>query len=57
MKAKILVIDDDEQVQYVFSNYLEREGYEVSTAEDYHSAIELISSVNFDLILVDIFLL
>ena len=56
MKAKILVIDDDESIRYNFEQFLTKEGHEVLTAEDYNSATKAISLVNFDLIFADVML-
>lgn len=56
MKAKILVIDDDQSIRYNFEQILSKEGHEVLTAEDYDSAMKAISLVNFDLIFADVML-
>jgi len=53
---KILIIDDEESIRFVFQAHLSGEGYEVLTAEDYGSALEAISETDFDLILADIIL-
>jgi two-component system, NtrC family, response regulator HydG len=54
--ANILVIDDEETIRHTFSTFLSREGYTVCTAPDYHTALELISTQEFDFILTDILL-
>lgn len=56
MKPKILVVDDEEPIRYIFKNFLKREGYEVVAVEDYVSAIEQLSSSEFDIMFVDIVL-
>lgn len=54
MKGKILVIEDNEQNLYLVRYILERNGYEVFTAPDGRSGIEEASSLQPDLILLDI---
>lgn len=56
MKEKILIIDDEESIRFVFKSLLSKAGYEILTAEDYHSALEVISNTDLDLILADIIL-
>ena len=53
---KILVVDDEEDIRYIFKTHLSKEGHEVLTAEDCASAIEVISNTDVDLILADIIL-
>jgi two-component system, cell cycle response regulator DivK len=54
MKKKILVIEDNEQNLYLVKFLLENEGYEVISAMDGQSGIELAADVKPDLILLDI---
>ena len=54
MRAKILVVDDEESLRYTFNSFLSDEGHEVSTAENYDEALEQITNNNFDLIFMDI---
>ncbi|HOV87798.1 MAG TPA: sigma-54-dependent Fis family transcriptional regulator [Syntrophobacteraceae bacterium] len=56
MRAKILVIDDEESIRDTFSIFLTQEGHEVVTAADYAPAIEIISQDHLDLIFADIVL-
>ncbi len=56
MKAKILVIDDEESIRYTFKTFLSDEGYSVSTAKNYDEAVALIKQTDFDVIFVDIIL-
>ncbi|MGA1824478.1 MAG: sigma-54 dependent transcriptional regulator [bacterium] len=56
MKQKILLIDDEESIRFSFKIHLSKEGYQVMTAENYPSAIKIISESNFDLIITDIIL-
>ena len=53
---KILIIDDEESIRFAFKTHLSKEGYEVLTAKDYASALEVISGTDLDLILADIIL-
>lgn len=54
MKAKILVIDDEEGIRFTFDNFLTREGYSVVTAANVGEALEKIGEEDFDLIFADI---
>ncbi|HIJ87289.1 MAG TPA: response regulator [Desulfuromonadales bacterium] len=54
--AKILLIDDDEQVLQVMTSFLEREQHEVSTAVDGKQGIRLLENQRFDLIITDVFM-
>ncbi len=56
MKAKILVIDDEENIRFTFESFLLDEGYDVATAEDYQEALAKIDESNFDVIFADIVL-
>jgi len=56
MKSKILVIDDEENIRFAFKTHLSDEGHEVQTAEDFASALEVISNTNLDVIIADIIL-
>lgn len=53
-KAKILVVDDDQSVLDHFDELLEREGYEVSRADDGRKAISAVTSQRPDLVLLDV---
>jgi EAL domain-containing protein (putative c-di-GMP-specific phosphodiesterase class I)/CheY-like chemotaxis protein len=53
-QGRVLVVDDQQQVLFVFARSLQRAGFEVSTAEDGFQAEELLSSAQFDVILSDI---
>jgi PAS domain S-box-containing protein len=56
MSAKILVVDDEESIRYTFQAFLEEEGYEVTTAENYAQGLERIKSCKCDLMFIDIIL-
>lgn len=53
---KILVIDDEKSLRFTFKRFLLEEGYEVETAEDYESALDLLENNTFTLIFSDILL-
>lgn len=55
-KQKILVVEDEEKIREVVISLLEGKGYEVYSAEDGHTALELVKSVNLSLILLDLML-
>ena len=51
---KILVVDDEESVRSMISVLLQKEGYQVSSAQDGEEALSMIGEQAFDLILSDI---
>lgn len=53
-KNRILVVDDDRKLLRELRSYLEKLGYEVSTAEDGLSALSLVQSMSPDLVILDI---
>ncbi len=55
-KRTVLSIDDDENLQFVLSEYLESEGYKVITASDTASALEKIEIGEFGIVLLDLIL-
>lgn len=56
MNEKILIVDDEESIRYTYRNFLAEAGYEVSTAEDYETALLMLENNNFDLAYIDIVL-
>lgn len=56
MNERILVVDDEEGIRYVFKWFLTQEGYDVDTTGDYNEAITLITQKDFALIFTDFFL-
>lgn len=52
--AKILIIDDEEHIRYLYSEELTEEGYEVITAENGYRLLEKIEEEKPDLIVLDI---
>lgn len=52
--AKILLVDDDLQFQQMLKQYLERNNFEVITAENGVQALERFQKDRFDLIITDI---
>ena len=53
---KILVIEDDADIQEVLKNYLTAEGYEVQLAEDGVEGLTAFQSWGPDLVLLDVML-
>ena len=53
-KARILVIDDDEDLRFIITRALEKEGYLVQAVGSGTEVIEALKSQIFDLALVDI---
>ncbi|HCY88612.1 MAG TPA: sigma-54-dependent Fis family transcriptional regulator [Desulfobacteraceae bacterium] len=56
MRAKILVVDDEESIRYSFETFLKNEGYEVACAPDLDAGLSLVASQVPDLIFSDIIL-
>ncbi len=55
-KTKILVVDDDKNINELIRLYMEKEGYEVVQAYDGVSAIEVFKSTTPSLVILDIML-
>ncbi|HVB73878.1 MAG TPA: response regulator, partial [Ktedonobacteraceae bacterium] len=54
--TRILVVDDEAALVELVRSYLEREQYEVLTAGDGHTALELARSAQPDLVVLDVML-
>jgi len=52
--AKILVVDDEESMREFLDIMLTKEGYTVSTAENYDCATEILTGESFDVVISDI---
>jgi len=52
----VLVVDDEEMVRDVLARYLERDGFDVDTANDGAAALEAIARDSPDLVLLDLML-
>ncbi len=52
----ILIIEDEEILRFTFESFLSKQGHDVTTAEDYETALKIISEVDLDLIIADIVL-
>ena len=55
-RAKILVVDDEEDILELLRYNLNREGYDVICADSGENALEIVKSRNVDLILLDLML-
>ena len=53
-RAKILVVDDEENFLRLLTHTLKKDGYEVKTAADGQEALRLLEREKFDLALIDI---
>ena len=51
--TKVLVVDDEEAIRFVFERFLADAGYEVSLAEHENDAREILSANEFDVAVVD----
>lgn len=54
--ARILVIEDDDNVRHLVAAYLEREGYEVIQSDDGRAGLEEAERVSPDLLILDLML-
>lgn len=52
--ANILIIDDDPQVLKLITTYMQREGHDITTAENGKQGIKKLSENRFDLLITDI---
>ncbi len=52
--AHLLVIDDDDRIRTLLKRYLTENGYRVSVAKDGAEARDLMGSVDFDLLILDV---
>ncbi len=52
--AHILVVDDDDRIRTLLKRYLTENGYRTSVARDGADARELLGSVDFDLLILDV---
>lgn len=53
-KKKILVVDDEERMRKIVSDFLHREGYEIEEAGDGAEAVEKFELAPADLIILDV---
>lgn len=53
---KILIIEDDESIREIQTDYLKMSGYEVFCAKDGYEGLEMINSQSFDLVVLDLML-
>ena len=56
MAQKVLVVDDEENICFTLGRFLSDEGYQVTTAGDFETALGEIERIDFDLVFADIFL-
>ena len=55
-RPRLLVVDDDPEITSTFEAILRSEGYDVASAQDGVTALELVRQMPFDLILLDLLL-
>ncbi len=53
-KARLLVVDDEENIRFLFKEELEEEGYSVDVASNGLEALDKIKQAVFDLVILDI---
>lgn len=52
--ARLLIVEDEDNLRELYAEELEEEGYEISRAENGKAAIELVKKESFDLVIMDI---
>ncbi|MEL6436294.1 MAG: response regulator [Pseudomonadota bacterium] len=50
----LLVVDDDNRIRELLKNYLEREGFRISTAENADEARRKLENLDFDVVILDV---
>jgi DNA-binding NtrC family response regulator len=55
-KTKVLIVDDDENFTNVTATFLESKGYQVQTVNTGAEALEMVSSENLQIVLLDLVL-
>ncbi len=53
-ELKLLIVDDEENMRHMLKALVKRHGYDVATAQDGSSALDMISREHFDFILCDV---
>lgn len=53
---KILIVEDDIEIQGLIKYYFEKEGYDVQTADDGEEGLKKLEKTRFDLIILDLML-
>lgn len=56
MKPRILIVDDEQPVQYILGIFLDGEGFDIDCANDIHAASDLMSVRRYDLVFADIYI-
>ncbi len=51
---RLLIVDDEKNIRQLYAADLQDAGYEVETAEDTSTAVELLNRYTFDLVVLDI---
>ncbi len=54
MASKILIVDDDAGIRLLLSKFLQRQGFEIITAEDGLEGVEMAKEHHPDLVLLDV---
>lgn len=52
--ARVLIVDDEPDIVALITRYAQREGYDVTTAQDGEEAVTLCKSEDFDIIIMDV---
>lgn len=53
-RAHILAVDDDDRLRELLKRFLTREGHDITTAKDAASARRLMTTMSFDLVVLDV---
>lgn len=56
MGRRILIVEDEKDIQDLLAHYLKKEGYDVQSAKDGRAGLERASKEKFDLVILDLML-
>jgi len=54
LMTRILFVDDEENLRFIFKKVFEKHEYQIETASDFNTALQLMSANTFDLVVTDI---
>ncbi len=53
-KPKILIVDDEMRIRVLLNDFLSREGYEISEAENGKQAVDMVKATKYNLVVMDV---
>ena len=52
--ARVLIVDDEENIRIALREFLEQDGHNVETSQDAYQALQSLNHTNFDVVVTDI---